>query len=71
MTAGECLSVEAALVQTVGASVSDKKQEPAEKKLNADQLRVCGCKNFLMSTAKNPNSDAIVAAVQAAAPVAV
>jgi hypothetical protein len=48
--AGECPSVEAGLVQTVEASVSDKKQEPVEKKLDADQLRVCGCRNFLMST---------------------
>jgi len=42
--AGECSNVQAGLVQTVESSVSDKQME---KKLDADQLRVCGCRNYL------------------------
>jgi len=41
-----CPKVEAGLVQTMDASVQ---QKAAKKELNADQLRVCACRNFLKS----------------------
>jgi len=41
-----CPKVEAGLVQTMDASVQ---QKSAKKELNADQLRVCACRNFLKS----------------------
>jgi hypothetical protein len=56
--AGECPSKQAGLVQNVEASVSDKQQEPNQ--LDADQLRVCACRNFL-------NSPGLVAAAAAVA----
>jgi len=50
-----CPNVEAGLVQTVDASVSDKQQKKAgKKKLDADQLRVCGCRNFLKDSVSMP-----------------
>jgi len=52
-----CPNVEAGLVQTVDASVSDKqrKKKADKNKLDADQLQVCGCRNFLKSTVNTPN----------------
>jgi len=51
--AGECPPAQSGLVQTVEESVSDKQQEPVKPTLNADQLRVCGCRNFLKRTVVN------------------
>jgi len=45
---GACPKVEAGLVQTMDASVQQKSAKK-ELELNADQLRVCACRNFLKS----------------------
>jgi hypothetical protein len=43
-----CPKVEAGLVQTMDASVQQKSAK--KKKLDADQLRVCECRNFMKSS---------------------
>jgi len=46
-----CPKVEAGLVQTMDASVQQKSAKK-KKKLDADQLRVCECRNFMKSNAE-------------------
>jgi len=51
-----CPNVGAGLVQTVDASVSDKQQKKADKKkLDDNQLKVCGCRKFLKDSVNMPN----------------